>query len=172
MLVDLFGNLITDEEIIRTLGFYQPYASLMLHGKIETRWCSQHRKPGFPLGKYLFYSTKKSCDHKKLLEWCGGNTHMIDRINYVLKEDETKELNGYAIGMGDLVRIRLMDPRDEPDAYVSFVGKRIFKEEAVWKYQYCLEFKNIKPIKPFPWAWGGQGINYVRDEARKQIEFI
>ena len=44
---------------IRTLGFYQPFGSLMLHGKIETRWVRKGKKPPFPLGKYIFYTTQK-----------------------------------------------------------------------------------------------------------------
>ena len=54
---DLFGE---NNEVIRTLGFYQPYCTAMLHGKVETRWIIEGRTPPMPLGKYLLYSTKKS----------------------------------------------------------------------------------------------------------------
>lgn len=53
---------------IRTLGFYQPFGTLMLHGKIETRWVKVGKKPPFPEGKYLFYSTQKRCKYDKLLQ--------------------------------------------------------------------------------------------------------
>lgn len=178
MNVDLFGNLNNNEpEAIRTLGLYQPFASLMLHGKIETRWVLEGRKPPFPIGKYLFYSTKKGCSNEQIFDWCGKD--MYDHILKVLKNDDTSLLNGYAIAIGDLVRVRKLECHEENIAFVKFVGKKTvfntndgsFSDPRV-KVQWALVFDNVKPIQPFEWNFGAQGIGKVPDSEMGKIKFL
>ena len=110
----------TKPEIIRSLGFYQPFGSLMLHGKIETRWIRAGKKPPFPLGKYVFYTTLKSCAQHELFNWCGEYL-MLD-ITHKLLYEPTKELNGYAIAIGDLAKVRPMKREDTFGSYVQYKG--------------------------------------------------
>lgn len=53
--------------MIRTLVIYQPYATLMGHGKLETRWVKHGRKPPFPRGKLKPVITKPNSAFKTLL---------------------------------------------------------------------------------------------------------
>lgn len=178
MNVDLFGNLNTSEPApIRTLGLYQPFASLMLHGKIETRWVLEGRKPPFPLGKYLFYSTKKSCSNEQLFDWCGNE--MYDYILKVLKNEDTKRLHGFALAIGDLVRVRELKSCEEDIAFVKFVGKKTFFDTISGvllnprvKIQWALVFDNVKPIQPFGWDFGAQGIGRVPESEMSKIKFL
>jgi len=155
--------------IIRTIGFYQPFASLMLHGKIETRWIRANKKPPFPLGTYLFYSTQKSCDDNTLMDWCGKK--IIDNINITLENDLTKKLNGYAIGMGELVKIEPLQEKEEEKSFVKYVGNKIevVKNISIHKIQYGLYFENVQRIKPFIWKFGKQGIGFLPEQEISKI---
>jgi hypothetical protein len=165
--MDLFGN---NKEIIRTLGFYQPFCSLMLHGKIETRWVREGKKPPFPKGKYLFYSTKKACTEDQLQNWCGWMYN--DFISPALLDDNTAQLNGYALAVADLKDIRLMSVADERMAFVKYMGYdyRDDKDGNVIAYvQWCLEFENVQAIEPFEFKFGKQGIGILPDSERHKI---
>lgn len=147
-------------EEVRTLGFYQPFCSLMFHGKKETRWVRKGRKPPFPFGKYLFYSTKKKCENPILFQWCGAEIMLS--IRQTLEGDDRMYFNGYALGTAVLRNIRLMVKEDEPLAFVKFVGERIVKDKKgndVTQVQWILEFD--PPIyfeQPFPFTEGKQGV--------------
>ncbi|MDO9186954.1 MAG: hypothetical protein Q7W13_13150 [Bacteroidia bacterium] len=156
--MDLFGN---KKEIIRSIGFYQPFGSLMFHGKVETRFVRKGKKPPFPKGKYLIYTTKKECDNATLYNWCGNDvildiTKMLHNSN-----DETRLLNGWAIGIATLSEIKILTPTDK--SYVKFIGEKIeiIDDIPVTKIQWALHFKDIFKIKPFEWKHGKQGIGFV-----------
>lgn len=159
---ELFGNMIpTEVPVIRTLGFYQPFCSLMFHGKIETRIVMLGRKPPFPLGKYLFYSTKEPSTDEQLTRWCSFETLLS--MGDALSEDETFMLNGYALGTGELVNIRLMTEADEDKCFVAYKGVMDFTDKEGRGYQavqWCLEFKNVKRIEPFEFK-GKQGVGFL-----------
>lgn len=153
--MDLFG---TDIKIkIRTLGYYQPFGSLMLHGKVETRWVKIGKKPTFPVGEYVFYTTKIAVNGLRLMDWCGSE--IIDTIVEQLRGEETTQLNGYAIAKGELVNIRHMVKEDEAKAFVKFKGIQYF--DGVPKRQWCLEFKNVSKITPFKYDYGKQGVGIL-----------
>lgn len=155
---------------IRTLGFYQPFGSLMLHGKIETRWVEVNKKPPFPEGKYLFYTTKKSCDSFELLQWCGREIMLS--ITETLRNEPTKIYSGYAIGMGDLVCVDELRDVDEEKAFVKFKGyKVVFNKygREVTYIQWALRFENIERIKPFKWEFGKQGVGFVPESEIEKI---
>lgn len=160
------------KEKIRTLGFYQPFGSLMLHGKIETRWVKDGKKPPFPLGKYLFYTTQKPCDPQNLESWCGGE--MIHWIWKVLEHEPTKDLDGYAIATGNLVEVKLLTLDDE-NTFVKFVGSKIDTSSKIIydkKVQWGLHFKDVKRIAPFKWKFGKQGVGFVPDSELRKIKPI
>ena len=144
----------------RTIGLYQPFASLMLHGKIETRWIREGKKPPFPKGKYLFYSTQKRCDDSTLLSWSGSEKAAL--IYELMQHEPTVKLGGYAIGIGNLVDVRLLLPNDA-NTFIKFVGKKteLIKDEQVTKVQWALFFENVQRIEPFIWVHGKQGVGYV-----------
>lgn len=148
-------------EKVRTLGFYQPFCSLMIHGKIETRWVREGKKPPFPLGKYLFYSTAKSCDQSTLFDWCGADIML--NISQTLESDDTRNLNSTALATGVLKEVRPLVPEDEPLAFVKYIGKKteIIKGEEITKVQWALIFEDVKIITPFKWEYGKQGVGFV-----------
>lgn len=144
-------------EIIRTLGLYQPYASLMLHGKIETRLVRRFKSPPFPLGKYLLYSTKKDISIGAVERISGPA--QVDRIFKTLfpegaKHEPTAGMFGYAIAIAELDLNRYMTKEDEDAAFA------LYKEDPCYK-QWCLVFKNVHRIEPFLWEYGKQGIGII-----------
>lgn len=150
-------------EIIRTLGYYQPFGSLMFHGKKETRWVRKGKKPPFPLGKYLFYSTKKPCEKPTLFQWCGED--IMFSIHQTLEGDVTRFMNGTALGYGNLVNLRPMIKEDEPTAFVKFIGERTVKDKNnndVIQVQWILEFENVERISPYPFTEGKQGVGILK----------
>lgn len=155
---------------IRTLGFYQPFGTLMLHGKIETRWVREGRNPPFPLGKYLFYTTQKSCDDATLLEWCGEEI-MMSIVKEVLN-DETRTLSGYAIAVGDLWKTEQLKKPEEAKSFVKFIGNKTFETKEGWdaKTQWGLHFENVKRIEPFKWNFGKQGVGFVPESELNKIK--
>lgn len=147
----------SNDNWIRTLGFYQPFCSLMLYGKLETRWVRKGRKPPFATGEYLFYSTKKSAGDK-VFDWCTvANMEAMS----ILKDEPTRLLNGYAIATSTLKEYRLMKPEDEEKAFVKFIGERTVKDKHgndVVQVQIILEFENVIRIEPFEFKEGKQGV--------------
>jgi hypothetical protein len=155
---------------IRTLGLYQPFATLMLHGKIETRWVGSSRngklkKPPFPFGKYLIYSTKKAYDYFEVLNIAGK--HHAEILKLEAGEDwATYHLKGCAICIGDLVDI--IDP-------IKKTTKNTFVKYAP-ALNGCrrvgLVFQNIQRIKPFEFKGGKQGIGFLHWTDVEKIEII
>jgi hypothetical protein len=164
--MDLFGN---DNEVIRTIGLYQPYASLMLHGKIETRWVMKGKKPPFPFGQYLIYSTKKPATETQQIEWSGQGElqeWLCDRI----ASEITVNMNGYAIAIGRLVRMDLMAREQEYNCFVKYVGQ---KNKQLIKYsQWCLYFTDVKRIIPFEFKHGKQGVGIYPQSEKYLIKVI
>jgi hypothetical protein len=161
---DLFGHY-----KIRTLGLYQPYASLMLHGKIESRWVEEGKKPPFPLGKYLIYSTKKSYSVESFKHLSG---EYYQAARNIITREETSILNGYAICLGDLVKVEKIGMGQLPKAFVDvnltmiklakpdidFFNEIIIDDRQLWG----LHFQNVQRIKPFPFR-GKQGVGILSD---------
>lgn len=166
---------ISKNEIIRTLGLYQPYASLMLHGKIETRWVSNERTPPFPLGKYLLYSTKKAYKEQEFKHISGE--FYQDAIN-ALKDDTTVTMNGFGLCIGDLVKIEKCFPLMMPNTFVGLrkIANQLdlhaepndlqIDDHLLW----ALHFENVIPIEPFAFK-GKQGVGFLSEEDRAKIKF-
>jgi hypothetical protein len=156
--------------IIRTMGFYQPFCSLMLHGKIETRWVIKGKKPPFPLGKYVFYSTQKVCDLNTLLDWCGSE--IVRNISHTLLNDKTRTLTESAIAIGELVEVRPLTLEDEPLSFVKFIGNKTELKEGkeIHKVQWALIFKDVRPCTPFKWKHGKQGVGFLPSELYQNFD--
>lgn len=169
---DLFGN--EPVEIIRTIGLYNPYCTLMLppYNKIETRKITSDRKPGFSFGRYVFYSTLNPIDDLKLLKWAGGDLYR--RIFDLLYNEPAQYLNGYILGIGELKKKPwLMKPEDQERCFVKYSAP---KEDG--KNTWCIEFENVKRIEPVLFqdknkkSLGNQGIGYLPEFLKQQIKII
>ena len=140
--------------IIRTLGFYQPYATLMFHGKLETRWVKKGKKAPFPLGTYLIYSTQKAYSKEEFEYLSGPFANDAERK---IKFDETYRLNGYALGFMDLVEVRDMGLFDSATAFVEY------KQDPEYRLV-ALFFTNQKRLEtPVPFK-GKQGVGFLKDQ--------
>ncbi len=169
-----------EKEIIRTIGFYQPYCSLMLHGKVETRWVRAGKKPPFPLGKYVGYSTKQPATEEQIISWCNEYLRLADHMINVLALDATKTLNGYAIWHGQLVKLeRANDTTDPnktfvagPHTEIRIVKDKEGKEKEVEYHRWLLFFDDVKSIRPFEFKYGKQGVGIYPDSELDKIEVI
>lgn len=157
---------------MRALGFYQPFCSLMLNGKKETRWVREGKKPPFPEGEYLFYSTIKACDQITLFNWCGRD--ILLSISKTLDGDISRFRNKTALGVGILVDVRPMVKEDEALAFVKFQGYKVEVIDgiSVTKRQWILDFENVKRIHPFEWEFGKQGVGKVPESELHKIKYI
>lgn len=153
--------------VIRTLGLYQPFAGLMLHGKVETRWIRNGRKPPFPFGPYLIYATKKTywidqlCDHPEGM--CTRT--QVDAIKHLMTIDEDAFLEGRALMVCNLVSI--IDPV-RPDTQSTWV--KYVPPDSCYR-RVGLVFTDVKRIKPFAFK-GKQGIGFLQDGDRSKIQFV
>lgn len=147
---------------IRTLCWYQPFAFLMLHGKIETRLVKKGKKPPFPLGTYVGYAAKKSLSIEESLAIMGEeNYERMDRLSSL----DTWACNtGNALFMGDLVEIRKMQPEDEAATFVKY-------EEHPTHDRWCLIFQNIKRLMPFE-IKGKQGVGFLTEEEKQKLVIV
>ncbi len=159
--------------VIRTIGLYQPFGSLMLpeYGKVETRWIREGRKPPFPEGEYLIYTTKKPVDIPTMIEWCG--VQEVSRINELLLNEPTIHYNGYAIAKAYLSAKWELKQEDQ-NTYVKFTGRKteIIKGEPVVKIQWALKAENVQRIQPFKWKHGKQGVGIVPVEELENIKVL
>lgn len=155
---DLFNH-----EVIRTLGMYWPFSVMMLHGKIETRWVRNGKKPPFPLGKYLIYTTKKGYNTDELLECEMITLEQYDEIKKALYTE--KIIFGIPLCIGDLVEI--IDPimPDTPNTFVSYQAPDVCNRRV------GLVFKNVKRVKTFELK-GKQGIGFLTEEQKSKLEII
>lgn len=155
-MADLFGN---SNEILRTIGLYQPYASLMLHGKVETRWVRKGKKPPFPLGKYLIYSTQKAATEDEICDW-SGHGEVMEFLSDTIRQEITVNMRGYGLAIADLVKIEPMARNQEMGCFVKYKGekqKRV-NGKLITYTQWCLYFRNVHRITPFEFKHGKQGV--------------
>lgn len=155
---DLFGN-----EVIRSLGLHQPYASLMwTHNKIETRWVKKGKKPPFPLGTYMIYATQK--------------IYKLDEVENISGHFLPKEMwvndMRYAIIGQPLVICHLESVYD----YVN-PGKVASDTFVLYKVSdthrlVCLKFSLVQRIKYNGIFKGKQGVGILTPEQKSLIEFI
>lgn len=143
----------TTENEIRALSWRQPYADLMLAGKIETRsWKTNYR------GWVLICSSKKPYNIGQI-EAISGFDGLERIIDLTQDRDILKQLCGYAIAIGYLSDCRKMTPEDEETCFVKY-------HPAL----YCHVYENVQMLpQPFPWQ-GKLGWRIVPDEVKHQIK--
>jgi hypothetical protein len=132
---------------MKALTWKEPYASLMLCGKIETRtWKTNVR------GTILICASQKPYKHNDIARISGP--YQMDRMAEAFKKHNIKNIcdnYGYAIAIGDLVDCRPMKPTDEDDCFVIY-------RPGLW----CHIYKNVQPITPFIFK-GKQGWTELND---------
>lgn len=166
-MIDLSSS---SSEKIRTLGMYQPYASLMLHGKIETRWVKKGKKPPFPLGKYLIYSTKRAYSGEQF-RFVAGETYK-DAMNKLGGGLLWWALpRGCALLVAELKRVELWNIHDPSDHIEAFANTYVKPETDPEFDRWLLYFENVTAIKQFKFK-GKQGIGFLKPGDRNKIEFI
>lgn len=145
-----------DQKLL-ALSWKQPYAELMLHGKIETRtWQTKYR------GWVMICASKKGYDFNQVHRIAGDK--QIVRITEVLGRNNDHYLNNYrsgiAIAVGKLIDCRLMRKEDEDKCFVEF-----------YPDLFCHVYSNVKPIKPIIWK-GTQGWKEVTEDIKRTIEVL
>lgn len=152
-------------ELIRALSWKQPYAGLMLRGKIETRtWDTPYR------GWVLICASSKGYTFTETTEISGwGMAIPIDGWRHKNKKSYQ---DGKAIAVGRLVDSRVMDFGDENKTYVKF--KEPWQEEnkktgkVATKMRWCHVYAEVQPIVPFEWK-GKQGWSTLNEEQMDKI---
>ena len=148
------------EDNFRTLSWNQPYASLMLHGKIETR-----RRQTNVRGKVLICSCAKGYSHKIIDSISGQDARY--RI-YSILNTEPSLFNlpkGKAIAVADLVNCRPMTKADEEKCFVEYKEPLFIPNGKLW----CWVFDKVQAIEPFE-VKGKQGWGFVTIDILNEIK--
>lgn len=144
---------IAHNEEIRALSWKQPFASLMLHGKIETRtWSAKY------CGLVLICASKVPYNESQVMAISGEV--QTQRSFVTLLNAGHKEELGKAIAIGNLVDCRLMYLNDEEKCFVKY-------NPNLW----CHIYENVRPIEPFEWK-GSQGWRKLDEETINKIKTI
>lgn len=165
------------DDPIRALSWKQPYASLMLHGKIETRvWDTKYR------GYVLICASKSGSNYESVFNISKLQTgniqdklyplfHLQDPWGHMMKELP----NGKAIAIGKLVDCRPMTKADEEACYVEYQEPWIEPKKTkgpvsslIEKRLWCHVYEDVHAIEPFDWK-GKQGWSTLTWEDRKKI---
>jgi hypothetical protein len=124
---------------MKALSWKEPYASLMLHGKIETRtWSTNYRGQVLICASQKPYSDLQTCD-------ISGEIQSI-RISDTLFSNEielTRFKNGFAFAVGELVDCRPMTIEDEDKCFVQY-------RPGLW----CHIYENVRELE-YPIFWKG-----------------
>lgn len=138
---------------VRGLSMKQPYANLMLKGKVETRiWQPEYR------GWVLICVSQTECTYPEVKAISGRYVPFIEQI--VKGMDLNK---GMAIAVGKLVKVEKAGLGHYPRTFVD-VEKQ---PKQLWLHH----FDKVRAIKPFP-VKGKLGYFELDDEIINQIELI
>ncbi len=125
-------NTFSPDQKILALSWKEPYGTLMLYGKIETRtWHTNYR------GWVLICCSKKSYDGLQVLQISGRE--QTDRIVFIMGY-LPKVSPGKAIAIGRLIDCRPMTLEDENACFVKY-------RPGLW----CHVYEDIQPIVKIPW---------------------
>lgn len=151
---------ITREEIllegVKALTYKQPFASLMLDGKQETR----SRRTTYR-GLVLIVAGKKDFSNPELMELCGEAQYyrVVDAI-FKRYGSWEKMPRGQAIAIGRLTGCKYMADYKHSEKTRAEIEEKCFvkfnEEKYIW------EFQDVAAIDPLPWVgtqtW--QPLNY------------
>jgi hypothetical protein len=152
----------------RALSWKQPFASLMLHDKIETRvWDSKYR------GWVLICASKQIYTANEIKD-ISGETQFTRIADWQTSENLKGFLlpNAKAIAVGFLVGSRFMTKADEGECFVEYqepwlhTSKKTGKKS--WKRLWCHVYENVQPIEPFNWI-GTQGWSTINTDIKNKI---
>jgi hypothetical protein len=158
--------MITIQEILNNrllaLSWKEPYGTLMLHGKTETRtWETKYR------GLVLICLSKLPYKYP-IIEQISGK-YQYERLIKLLNTDKSMNkhwingrfvnLYGKAIAIGKLIDCR-MKKEDEEKAFVKY-----------YPDLYSWVFEDVTPIEPLPWK-GSLGFREVTQEEKKKIMLL
>jgi hypothetical protein len=147
---DLIG-----ENQLRALTWKEPYATLMLCGKIETRtWYTDYR------GWVLICAAKVSYQKDSVKRISGTQITKINAAFGIDDQFKGSGYNGYAFAVGKLVDCRGMTHKDEGMCFVDYYPD-------LW----CHLYENVQKIDPFQWK-GKQGWSIVKPEIIRQIQLL
>lgn len=139
---------------VLALSWKQPYAQLMLHGKIETRtWKTDYR------GWVLICSSSMGYKEQQVINISGyyQKKRIFHEICY---KNEDLMLCGVAIAIGKLVDCRPMTKQDEGKCFVKYHPDL-----------FCHVYENVQPIQPIPWK-GTQRWKEVDMETKRKIVLL
>jgi hypothetical protein len=140
---------------LRALSWKQPFASLMLHGKIETRvWDAKYR------GWVLICASKLAYKKEIVYDICGANYDLYMTIVEALKGDKTAGIAGKAIAIGKLVDSHPMRPDEQAKAFVAH-------RDGLFSHVY----EDVQLISPIAWQ-GSQGWRTIPDDFKFMINII
>lgn len=150
----LLTELIGDEQLL-ALTWKEPFGSLMLQGKIETRtWATNYR------GWVLMCAGKQAYPRETVFKISGDQAI---RINAAFGfDDQYKGAGycGYAFAVGYLEDCRPMTKQDERQCYVEY-----------YPDLYCHVYRDVQKIEPFQWR-GTQGWKTVPPDILRQIKLL
>jgi hypothetical protein len=138
---------------IRALSWKEPYGTLMLHGKIETRsWQTSYR------GLVLICTSRKEYTVDEVCSISYGN--MFSRIAHMIAKNEIIPDPGKAIAVGRLIDCRVMRPTDEEKCFVKY-------HSTLW----CHVYADVVPIEHISWI-GGLRWRKVGSDVVSSIKFM
>lgn len=137
------------DHTLRALWFNQPYATLMLHGKIETR-----TRPTKVRGQVLICSCKRTFKFTKIMQI--SDNYQTSRIFDEIGNSWTSK-TGQAIAIGLLTDCRPMTPHDEDACFVAY-------RPDLW----CWIFEDVQEVEPFDLP-GKQGWGILSTEQKNNI---
>ena len=143
----------THDQQIKALSWRQPYADLMLDGKIETRtWPTNYR------GWVLICSSKKAYN-LDVIDDISGNEGLVRIVDIIASTGRLTQKTGYALSIGYLVDCREMLPEDEEKCFVKYRPGL-----------FCHVYEDVQALKnPIPWK-GMLGWKNVPNEFKVGIE--
>lgn len=141
------------KEIIKALSWKEPYGTLMLYGKIETRtWNTNYR------GLILLCASRKEYTCNQVSNISNERQcHMIDSIMCQRENYSWKKYCAKAFAIGKLIDCRPMKPEDEEKAFVKY-----YPDLYSWVFEW------VKPIQPFDWK-GSLGMRNLTQEEKSKI---
>lgn len=169
---DLFGN-----TPIKGLNWKQPFASLMLCGKIETRrWTTSYR------GLVLIIASKQEYTDVQMESISGIRQTMraIECLSNAehLHNKRLEDTLGKAIAVGRLVDCRPMTQADEDKCFVRYyapwsegVKDKYGYSKIVQRRLYCHIYEDVRAIEPFD-IKGAQKWKSLLPSEISKIKFI
>ena len=143
-------NKVYPNQELRALSWKQPYATMMLHGKVETRtWPTDYR------GWVLICASKKPYTLEEVVKISGAG-YTNNMLPKLIGKKFHEQFNGHAIAVGYLQHCERMLSIFN-DTYVKY-------KPGLFLHHYA----SVQAIHPIPWT-GTQGWKTVSDEFKDQI---